>query len=45
MPIGFEPTINKYLRIRDLCKELGIVACELQPERERQAKTGASLVP
>ena len=38
---------HKYLRICELCKELGIVACGriLQAERERQAKTDACLVP
>ena len=36
---------HKYLRIRDLCKELGIVVCARILERERQAKTDAGLVP
>jgi hypothetical protein len=38
---------HKYLRICDLCKELGI-AClhaHIAAERERQAKTDAGLVP
>jgi hypothetical protein len=39
-------SVHKCLRIRDLCKELGIVACAriFAAERERQAKTDACLV-
>ena len=38
---------HKYLRICDLCQELGIIAarCIIAVERERQAKTDACLVP
>ena len=40
-------SVHKYLRIRDLCKELGIVACAriFAAKQERQAKTDAALVP
>jgi pyruvate dehydrogenase (quinone) len=40
-------SVHKCLRIRDLCKELGIIVSTriLQAERERQAKTDACLVP
>jgi hypothetical protein len=40
-------SVHKCLRIRDLCKELGIIVSTriLHTERERQAKTDACLVP
>ena len=40
-------SVHKYLRIRDLCKELGnyCLRAHIAAERERQAKTDACLVP
>src|SRR5260370_35258969 len=46
-PVRILASDHKYLRICDLCKELGI-AClhaHIAAERERQAKTDAGLVP
>ena len=44
--LGLLASVHKYLRIRDLCKELGIFACVriFAAEQERQAKTDACLV-